>query len=239
MGTWLPKITALIVLERIPIMSVVSERQEDWVDRLARLYTSVVADVLDRLGYRNQCLRADIRPLVPGGTVAGFARTVHTIPAPELAPAEPYKGEMAAVDALGAGDVMVVSTCEWSFWGELLSTAARYRGCRGIVIDGYTRDTRAIKQMGFPVFCRGIHPADSLGRMDVTTHDVPIQCGDVTVNPGDLILSDDDGVVVIPSAVAEQVLNLAEEKVSGENLVRVKLAEGMPVAEAFRRYGIL
>ena len=132
-----------------------------------------MADVLDRLGYREQSLRAEIRPLTPGQTLAGFARTVHTIAAPELAPAEPYKGEMAAVDALGPDDVMVVSTCDWSFWGELLSTAARYRGCRGVVIDGYTRDTRAIKAMGFPVFCRGIHPADSLGRLDVTAHDVP------------------------------------------------------------------
>ena len=104
---------------------------------------------------------------------------------------------MAAVDALGPDDVMVVSTCDWSFWGELLSTAARYRGCRGVVIDGYTRDTRAIKAMGFPVFCRGIHPADSLGRLDVTAHDVPIVCGGVAVETNDLILADDDGVVVV------------------------------------------
>jgi 4-hydroxy-4-methyl-2-oxoglutarate aldolase len=215
------------------------DRPVDWVERLARLYTPVVADVLDRLGYRDQSLRADIRPLSPGQTVAGFARTVQTIPAPELAPAEPYKGEMAAVDALGQDDVMVVSTCDWSFWGELLSTAAGYRGCRGVVIDGYTRDTRAIKAMGFPVFCRGIHPADSLGRMDVTAHDVPIVCGGVAVATNDLVLADDDGVVVIPRAIAEQTLKLAEEKVNGENLVRAKLAEGMSVTEAFRKYGVL
>ena len=102
---------------------------------------------------------------------------------------------------------MVVSQCDWSFWGELLSTAARYRGCRGVVIDGYTRDTRAIIAMGFPVFCRGIHPADSLGRLDVAAHDVPIHCGGVLVGPGDLILADDDGVVAIPQAVAEQALD--------------------------------
>ena len=215
------------------------ERPLDWVERLARLYTPVVADVLDRLGYREQSLRAEIRPLTPGQTLAGFARTVHTIAAPELSPAEPYKGEMAAVDALGPDDVMVVSTCDWSFWGELLSTAARYRGCRGVVIDGYTRDTRAIKAMGFPVFCRGIHPADSLGRLDVTAHDVPIVCGGVAVETNDLILADDDGVVVVPRSIADQALALAEEKVSGENLVRVKLAEGMSVTEAFRKYGVL
>jgi 4-hydroxy-4-methyl-2-oxoglutarate aldolase len=220
-------------------MSAIGDRPGEWVDRLARLYTPVVADVLDRLGYREQSLRAEIRPLTPGLTLAGFARTVETIPAPEPAPAEPYKGEMAAVDALGPGDVMVVSTCNWSFWGELLSTAARYRGCRGVVIDGYTRDTRAIKAMGFPVFCRGIHPADSLGRLDVSEYDVPIKCGGVAVLANDLVLADDDGVVVVPHAVAEQALALAEQKVSGENLVRAKLAEGMSVAEAFRKYGVL
>jgi regulator of RNase E activity RraA len=211
----------------------------DWADRLDALYTPVIADVLDRLGYRDQSFRAAIRPLFPGARAAGVARTVRTIPAPVLAPAEPYKGEMAAVDALGPGDVMVVSKCDWSFWGELLSTAARYRGCRGVVIDGYTRDTRAIIAMGFPVFCRGVHPADSLGRLDVAEHDVPVHCGGVLVQPGDLILADDDGVVAIPQTVAEQTLALAEQKVRGENLVRKALAEGMPVAEAFRRYGVL
>jgi len=214
-------------------------RSREWVERLSGLYTPVVADVLDRLGHREQSLRADIRPLFPAARAAGVARTVRTIPAPEVAPAEPYKGEMAAVDDLRPGDVMVVSACDASFWGELLSTAARYRDCRGIVIDGYTRDTRAIVAMGFPVFCRGVHPADSLGRIDVAEHDVPIQCGGVLIHPGDLILADEDGIVAIPRAVAEPALTRAEEKVRGENLVRGALAGGMPVTEAFRRYGIL
>lgn len=212
---------------------------QGWVGRLDRLYTPVVADVLDRLGFRDQSMRADIRPLFPGARLTGVARTVRTIPAPDATPAEPYKGEMAAVDDLRPGDVMVVSECDVSFWGELLSTAARYRGCRGIVIDGYTRDTRAITAMNFPVFCRGIHPADSLGRIDVETHDVPITCGGVRVDPGDLILADEDGIVAIPQRAAEEAITMAEDKVRGENLVRKALAEGMSVTEAFRRYGIL
>lgn len=209
------------------------------IGRLAALYTPVVADVLDRLGYRDQSLHADIRPLATGLVAAGVARTVRTIPAADLSPPEPYKGEMAAVDALGPGDVMVVSRCDWSFWGELLSTAARCRGCRGVVIDGFTRDTRAIIAMGFPVFCRGIHPADTLGRLDVAEHDVPIHCGGVLVRPGDLVLADDDGIVIVPRGVADRAIELAEEKVRGENLVRKALAEGMSVTEAFRRYGVL
>jgi regulator of RNase E activity RraA len=143
------------------------------------------------------------------------------------------------VDALKPGDVLMVSRTEWSFWGELLSTSAKYRGARGVVLDGPTRDTVAIQAMGFPVFHVGFHPADSLGRLDVTGHDVPINCGDVLVYPGDLVLADHDGVVVVPQGVAEKVLQLAEEKVSGENLVRKALAGGMTAAEAFAKYGIL
>jgi regulator of RNase E activity RraA len=216
-----------------------SEQSAGWVDRLARLYTPVVADVLDRLGRRDQSMRADVRPLFPEAKAAGVARTIRTIKPAEIVPAEPYKGEMAAVDDLREGDVAVVSECGASFWGELLSTAARYRGCRGVIIDGYTRDTRAIINMGFPVFCTGIHPADSLGRLDVAEHDVPVRCGGVLVNPGDLVLADEDGVVVVPRSIAEETLTRAEEKVRGENLVRKALAEGMSVTEAFRRYGVL
>ncbi len=208
------------------------------IDRLAALYSPVVADVLDRLGFRNQCLRADIRPLDPSQRFAGVARTLRCV-AVDSVPPEPYNGEMEAVDGLTPGDVLIVSRGEWSFWGELLSTAATYRGCRGIVIDGYTRDTSAILELGFPVFCRGIHPADSLGRLDVDAVDVPIDCGGVRVCAGDLILADRDGVVVLPRVTADEAIANAEEKVRGENLVRLKLAEGMPVAEAFRRYGIL
>jgi regulator of RNase E activity RraA len=214
-------------------------RSADWIDRLSKLYTPVVADVLDRLGYRNQFMRAEIRPLFPQARLAGYALTVHVAPSTEVAPAEPYKGELAAVDALKPLDVMVVSACEWSYWGELLSTAARYRGCNGIVIDGYTRDSQAIMSMGFPVFCRGIHPADSLGRLDVLGHNVPIVCGGVTIMPGDLILADYDGIAVVPSAIAPKALENAEDKVRGENVVRKALAEGMSCTEAFKRYGIL
>jgi regulator of RNase E activity RraA len=127
-------------------------RPAGWVERLNNLYTPVVADVLDKLGFRNQVMYAPIRPLYPEAKAAGFALTVLTVPGRETSPPCPYAGELEAVDSLQADDVMVVSTCEWSFWGELLSTAARYRGSRGVVIDGYTRDTRAIMTMAFPVF---------------------------------------------------------------------------------------
>lgn len=211
----------------------------EWADRLAKLYTPVVADVLDKLGYRNQSFHPRVRPLWPEAKAAGFALTVQTVPARDQAPAHPYAGELAAVDALAAGDILVVSESACSFWGELLSTAAKYRGCRGVVLDGPTRDSAAIRDMAFPVFHVGFHPADSLGRLDVVTHNIPVICGGVLVYPGDLVLADHDGVVVVPRAAAEETLRLAEEKVSGENLVRAALAGGMSTTEAFAKFGIL
>ena len=92
-------------------------------------------------------------------------------------PANPddwYRGELQAVDALGDGDVMVVSTCRGSYWGELLATASRYRGARGAVMDAYTRDTLALIEMRFPTFAAGIGAADSLGRIEVEAVNVPI-----------------------------------------------------------------
>src|SRR4051812_30688717 len=114
-----------------------------WIDRLTRLYTPVVADVLDRIGFRNQSFASRIRPLWPEAKAAGFALTVQTVPARDMAPAHPYAGELAAVDSLHSGDILVVSESACSFWGELLSTAARYRDCRGVVLDGPTRDSQA------------------------------------------------------------------------------------------------
>lgn len=210
-----------------------------FIDRLAKLYTPVVADVLDRIGFRNQSFASRVRPLWPEAKAAGFALTVQTVPAQSQNPEHPYAGELAAVDSLQNGDVLVVSESGCSFWGELLSTAAKYRGCRGVVLDGPTRDSQAILDMGFPVFHVGFHPADSLGRLDVVGHNLPIQCGGVLIYPGDLILADRDGVVAVPQAAAEETLRLAEEKVSGENLVRQALAEGMTTTEAFAKYGIL
>jgi regulator of RNase E activity RraA len=211
------------------------------VDRLGALYTAVVSDTLDRLGIRGNAMAPHIRPLYAQAKAAGFAATVHCVEvdAPPANREDWYRGELQAVDALEPGDVMVVSTCSGCYWGELLATASRFRGARGIVADAWTRDTLTLIEMEFPTFVAGISPLDSLGRIDVDGIGVPVECGGVTVNPGDLVLGDHDGVVVVPSSVAEEVLTLAEEKVAGENLVRDELARGMPVSEAFRTYGVI
>lgn len=206
-----------------------------------KLYSAVICDSLDKVGIYDKAMRYNIRPIYPEAVVAGRALTVLSVEVFEI-PEEPYKLEMESVDNLKPNDVLVCNaslstrTC---FWGELLSTASRARGARGAVIDGFTRDSKAIIKMQFPVFATGMLPVDSKGRSDVVSYNVTIQCGDVVVRPGDIVFGDLDGVVVIPKEVEEEVIAAAFEKVSGENRVREELKQGAKVTEVFKKYGIL
>ena len=207
----------------------------------AGLYTAVVADALDGLGYRNQCLPATIRALTGARRVAGRVFTARARAVDETSN-EPYKLEIAAVDAMSAGDVFVVDAgfdTSCGFWGELLTTACLAKGVCGVVMTACTRDLWRLEEAGFPVFGIGMHPADSLGRMDIEEIGVPIEIGGVGMETGDWILGDVDGVVVIPDAVANEALRRSREKVGGENEVRDTLLAGEPMGEVFARYGIL
>ncbi|MEZ5859754.1 MAG: RraA family protein, partial [Geminicoccaceae bacterium] len=124
-------------------------------------------------------------------------------------------------------------------WGELLSTAASYRGAAGCVTDGLVRDVRQIRAMEFPVFHGGIGPLDSQGRGRVVAIDVPVECGGVAVRSGDLVFGDVDGVVVIPQAIEGAVLRAALEKIKGENRTRDELAKGLKLADVYAKYGVL
>ena len=135
--------------------------------------------------------------------------------------------------------MLVASHCDAAFWGELLATAAGLRGARGVVADAYVRDTLALIDMDFATFARGINCADALGRIRVEAAGVPIECGGVQVHPGDFVLGDHDGVVVLPAALATEAIGLAEQKMAGEDRVRDELARGMSLAEAFGTFGVL
>jgi len=208
---------------------------------LSKLYSAVVADVLDKLGYRNQILSSRIHALTPVQKVSGRVFTAKAVAVAEI-PEHPYELEMKAIDTMQAGDVLVVDAGhnqESAFWGELLSTACVAKGVQGIVMTGCTRDLWALNAMSFPVFGIGATPADSMGRLDVVEIGQPIEIDGVSTKNGDLILGDLDGVVIIPSEVAEQAINKALEKIAGENTVRDELAAGVPVAEVFKKHGIL
>lgn len=214
---------------------------QDFVERLSPLYSAVLCDCLDHLGYRNQGMMWAIRPLYPEARIVGTARTLLSVQKSGF-PKEPYAKELEALDALESGDVVVFDT-ESDFsagvWGELLSTAAHAKGAVGAVVDGLTRDAARICQKKFPVFARGISPYDSYGRSEVVAFDVPIKCGGIPVNAGDVVFADYDGVVIIPPSILEAVLARAESKASLEKVVDAEFRKGRKVVEVFREHGIL
>jgi regulator of RNase E activity RraA len=182
-----------------------------------------------------------MRPLTRTRRVHGRVFTARAVAVTEVPP-EPYKLQIAAVDALTRGDVLVVDgqetrTC--AFWGELLTTACVHKGVHGVVMSACTRDIWKIDELGFPVFGIGCHPADDKGRLEVVEVGGEITIAGVRTKTGDLIIGDEDGVVIIPSEAAPETLRRASEKVARENQERRALAAGMPLGEAFKRFGIL
>lgn len=206
-----------------------------------KLYTGVLCDVMDDLGLRNQAMHERLRPLDLDRPVAGRAKTILAVDV-YYEHEKPYDVEIASLDSIKPGEVAVVCTnrsVNNGVWGELLSTAAKMRGGRGAVVDGLIRDTRKIRELGFPVFCAGCKPVDSRGRGLVVEYDCPVECGDIRVQPGDVIFGDCDGVCVIPKDRFAEVMALALEKVERENHTRDELLEGKLLREVYEKYGVL
>jgi regulator of RNase E activity RraA len=205
------------------------------------LSSALLADVLDGLGHRHSALPGELRPLEADWKLCGRAATLSAVTVASE-PALPYALEMECIDILKPGEVLVATTNGdrgSALWGELLSTAARARGAVGAVIDGLTRDAARIRAMGFPVFAAGFSPLDSKGRLDCISHGRAIRVGRSIVRPGDWILGDADGLVVVPVELAEEAFKRALAKAQGENRVRDELARGRSLREVFAEYGIL
>ena len=210
-------------------------------EKLNKCFSAVLQDVMDGMGYRRQCMDPNIKPLDPTMRTWGEARTIYVEAVSEV-PDKPFQKEMELVDSATEGQI-IVAQCNSkqlsAFWGGLLSNAAVGRKMSGVIIDGGARDYLEIQELGFPTFCRGLSPYDSLGRMDGKEYDVPIECGGIRVNSGDLIFGDVDGIVVVPQEIVEDVVEKAWEKVQGENTVREELRAGAGVEATFKKYGIL
>jgi len=205
------------------------------------LYTAVIADSLDELGARNQAMREYLRPVHARCTFAGWARTISCVDIYHI-PSDPYSLEIEAVDSLLPGEVAVIGTSKSTRnapWGELLSTAAKARGARAAVVDGLVRDVGKIEELGFPVFAAGIKPVDSMGRGLVTAYNVPVECGEVLVHPGDFVFGDRDGIVVVPREMVKRTIELAAGKVQRENHSRAELMNGAYLRDVFAKYGVL
>lgn len=206
------------------------------------LYSAVIADALDQLGFRHQSPRVSLHPMTATNSILmGRCKTTLWADMAHVDP-HPYELELKAVDACHPDDVLIAAAAgsmRSGIWGELLTTAALNAGCVGAIVDGAIRDVSKISNMGFPVWARGTCVYDSLNRQRVVDIDVQVEIDEVCFSPGDLVIADRDGIVVVPQAVEEETLRLALEKVQGENVVRDAIRQGMKATDAFHKYGIL
>jgi len=217
-----------------------SNQQIQLIDRLAAIpYTGAISDILDELGYPHQVLPSRIQSIQPGETIAGRALTVYGEPAAGLPRDEYFRPFLTMLGAIGPGDVVVSQPNNTSIahFGELSCETAKFRGGRGAVIDGGIRDVDYILKLGFPIFARYQTPQDIVSRWRLVDYNVPITIGDVRIQPGDFVVGDRDGVLVIPQSVAEEVITRAEQVVHTENAVRKAILNGVHPVEAYEKFG--
>jgi regulator of RNase E activity RraA len=213
------------------------------------LFTAVVGDVMDKMGLQRQFLPPGIRPLHGDMVVAGrampvleadvFGEAVPNTANPALQ--QPFGLMFRALDDLKRHEVYVCTGASprYALWGELMSIRARTLGAAGAVLDGYSRDTRGILELGYPVFSYGSYAQDQAPRGKVIDFRLPIEIGGVVIRPGDILFGDMDGVLVVPQTAEKEVLQAAYAKVHGENTVRAALLAGETAEAVFRRLGIM
>ncbi len=205
------------------------------------LYTAVISDVLDAMGYPNQATRIPFIPYTGTGKLAGRCKTTLWVDMFHK-DKNPYDLELKAVDSCQPGQILIAAahgSTRSGIFGELLATAARNSGCAGVIVYGAVRDVAQMREMGFPVFATAKNPYDSQNRQRVIDIDIPVVIDGVVFNPGDVVIADEDGIVVIPQAIENEVLAAAKQKVNAENQSRDAIKNGMKAQEAYETFGVL
>ena len=206
-----------------------------------KLSSSILSDVLDGMGIRGQSMGTAIRPVHDDMVIVGYAATMLMVDQYDYEK-DTFSLQFKAIDSLKQDEVMMVSaqgTERAALWGELLSTAARCRGAKGAIIEGVARDIKLIREMNFPVFAMGINPISSKGRIIAVDYACPVEILGVEVNPGDLVVADIDGVVVVPKDVAEDAVKNALDVAARETKTRDELKEGAGLYDVFKKYGTI
>lgn len=213
------------------------------------LFTALVGDVLDKLGYQHQFLPQPLKPLRDDMVVIGrampvleadvFAEKATDTKNPLMQ--KPFGLMFEALDSLQEDEVYICSgaSARYALWGGLMSTRALKLKAAGAVVYGYSRDTAEILQLNFPCFSLGSYAQDQGPRGKVIDYRVPIEVDGILVRPGDIIFGDRDGVLVVPREVEQEAFSMAIEKARGEKLVKQALEQGMSTVEAFATYGIM
>ncbi len=213
--------------------------QDDLTKRLEACYTSAVHDVMYARGFKDFVLPPEIRPLAPARTVAGPAFTLRGRWAPGTDAHETLLAWTGMLSRAPAGHVMVCQANDTTVahMGELSAGALQARGVRGYVVDGGCRDVALIERIGFPVWCRYFTPRDVVGTWLPEGFDEPVRIGEATVAPGDYVLADRDGIVVVPADHAADIVAETETTVTTEDKVRETILAGVDPQEAFLKHG--
>lgn len=207
----------------------------DLTSRLLKLDSCAVSDALDKL--RLPAAISGIHPRTRCGRIAGQVVTVR------LGPTDPHAQSIrhlctAAIEAAFPGNVIVVEQrtgLEAAGWGGVLSHAARIRGLAGVIVDGPARDIDEATELEFPIYSRSMTPRTARGRIQEVATGEAVRIGDVTVSSGDYVLADSTGIVFLPVAAAEDVLNMAEDVASREAAMTQDLKTGRPVSAVMGR----
>jgi regulator of RNase E activity RraA len=213
------------------------------------LFTAVVGDVLDQMGFRRQFLPFGIAPVRPEMTLAGRAMPVLGVdlgeecgaPSPGPLADNPFGLLFRALDDLKPGEVYIASapSLNYATWGGLMTTRAMHLKAAGAVLEGCVRDANEIERLGFPVFCRGLYAQDQRWRGKVVDFRCAIEIGGIRILPGSLVFADREGVLVIPQEVEREAVERALEKVRAENKVAEAIRAGMSTADAFDKFGVM
>ena len=213
------------------------------------LFTALVGDVLDKMGYQHQFLAPTIKPLRQDMVTIGRAMPVleadvfteKTEGTHNPLMNKPFGIMFEALDSLQPDEVYICSgsSPRYALWGGLMSTRAIKLGAAGAVVDGYSRDTPEILHLNFPTFSMGGYAQDQGPRGKVIDYRLPIEFNGIRVNPGDIVFGDLDGIIIVPKEAVNDAFEAAIEKARGEKLVKRALEEGMSTVEAFAKFGIM
>lgn len=204
------------------------------------LCCGIVSDVLDMLGHTERLLGADFRPNFPSAMIWGKVRTIQLKPIERGDDPNDVHGGLALLETLTNNDIIVVAggSPKYAYWGELMSTTAKMKGCIGTIVDGVSRDFNAVINMKYPVFSKGSYGRDIKNRGIVTGIDIPVTVDGIYIQPGDWLFADVDGIAIIPVNLLNEFEQAIEAQLVLETKVKKSILEGVQPTALIKKHGV-